>query len=113
MPDQINPAWGVDLQAAICEQCDWRYLLPWEVQQVQCPNCGRSTLEPLEADDFSDDYPPELFLPFTASETALDERIRQFAGGIWFAPSDLKPATLKSRLRRLFENRVRHRARHL
>jgi hypothetical protein len=99
MPEQSD--WGVNLDAAICETCDWRYLLPAGLLPLQCPHCQQSALvAPDEA--FPHSHPPELLLPFDVSAELLSERIQQFAGDIWFAPGDLQPETLKNRLQRVF-----------
>lgn len=98
MPD--SAAWGMPLQAAYCEGCDWHYLLPQSLPLPLCPHCCRAQLESIEA--ASEPPAPELLLPFTLSADTLAERIEQFSGGIWFAPGDLKAATLQSRLVKLF-----------
>jgi hypothetical protein len=101
----LNSTWGIKLQPAICEACDWRYLLPPQRPAQQCPHCLKAELVPLEDEhigDLSFDYPPELLLPFTASTETLNQSIQQFAGGIWFAPGDLNPQNLKARLQRVY-----------
>lgn len=95
-----SAAWGMPLQAAYCESCDWQYLLPQSMPLPQCPHCCRAQLEPLEATPAPP--APELLLPFNLPAEALAHRIEQFAGDIWFAPGDLKPATLQNRLVKLF-----------
>jgi hypothetical protein len=68
-----SPGWGADLVAAICEQCDWRYLLPADSPLMNCPHCFQVTLTSLglsEAGGTADswfDHPPEMVLPFSAS----------------------------------------------
>ena len=104
MPD-LNAPWGVNLELAICEACDWRYLLPPKLPVQQCLHCLKAELTPLEDEhigNLSHDYPPELLLPFTVSTEALSQNIQRFAGGIWFAPGDLNPQNLKTRLRRVY-----------
>ncbi len=102
----IDPtaAWGVDLEAAICEQCDWSYLLPRGSLSRPCPNCFQTKLTPLaeETDDLPYHQPPELYLPFTVTAETLTRNIQTFAGGIWFAPSDLSPQNLVDRLQRVY-----------
>jgi hypothetical protein len=50
----------------------------------------------------ADIQPPELYLPFTVTGDTLSQTIEKFAGGIWFAPADLNPQNLKSRLQRVY-----------
>jgi hypothetical protein len=98
MPD----TWGAPLQAAYCPNCDWQYLLPQDQSPPQCPHCAQSALE--QADDSAGgfNHPPELILPFTVSKETLNRQIEQFAKGIWFAPKDLKPDNLTTRVQPVF-----------
>ncbi len=95
-------AWGVALQTAYCEACDWHYLLPQSMPLPLCPHCCRAQLALHDAAAGVEQPAPELLLPHTLPPETLAQRIGQFAGGIWFAPGDLKPATLQSRLVKLF-----------
>ncbi len=99
-----DQSWGVNLEAAICEQCDWRYLLPQGILPLRCPHCLQATLVSLEeqADSLPHSHPPELLLPFTVSTQTLSQSIQRFAGDIWFAPGDLNPQNLKTRLQRIY-----------
>jgi len=97
--------WGVKLETAICEQCDWRYLLPPGLLPLHCPHCFEAMLVSLEGqagDDLRRSHAPELMLPFTVSLTTLSWNIEEFAGNIWFAPGDLNPDNLRTRLQRLY-----------
>ena len=97
-------SWNINLEAAICEHCDWSYLLPAGVLPVYCPHCFEAPLSSLagQADSLSYSQPPELILPFTVSNEKLAQNIQHFAGGIWFAPGDLNPQNLKERLQRIY-----------
>ena len=99
-----DSAWGLNLKPAICEACDWQYLLPDGSLPQQCPYCFKGMLVPLEAEEsnLSADYTPELVLLFTASPDSLTPNIQRFAGGIWFAPGDLNPQNLKARLQPVY-----------
>jgi hypothetical protein len=103
MPN-ANSSWGINLKAAICENCDWRYLLPAELQPPTCPHCFQTPLTLLEeqSQDTAGNHPPELIIPFSVSPEHLNRNIQQFAGGIWFAPADLKAQNLQSRLQPLY-----------
>jgi hypothetical protein len=100
----MNSEWGVNLEAAICEHCDWRYLLPPGLLPLYCPHCFKAVLTSVEgqADSLAHSHPPELILPFTVSVETLGHSIQDFAGKIWFAPGDLNPQNLKSRLQRIY-----------
>ena len=95
-----NKGWGTALTAAICEQCDWRYLLPTDTLSRQCPHCRKASLTPLadRADGSFTDYSPELVVPFSVPDERLNRKIEAFSRGIWFAPQDLKVTNLKRRL---------------
>jgi hypothetical protein len=102
MPE--SSVWGMNLQAAYCESCDWHYLLPSSMLLPPCPHCAGGQLAVLdsEAENPTERYQPELMLPFTVATPSLTERIEQFAGSIWFAPGDLKATALQSRLQKLY-----------
>lgn len=100
-----HTAWGDQLETALCPHCDWLYLLPPGSTARQCPHCFAANLTPLEESDSPSapfNHPPELFLPFTVSEATVNQRVRQFAANIWFAPTDLTPSNLQDRLQRLY-----------
>jgi hypothetical protein len=97
-------AWGATLDAAVCEQCDWRFLLPAGSPPQRCPNCFQTSLTPLASEVNQLPYTnvPELVIPPTVDPETIDQNIRVFARGIPFAPTDLTPQHLSQRLRRLF-----------
>jgi hypothetical protein len=96
--------WGINLEPAICEVCDWRYLVPQGQLPTPCPHCFQTTLEPLEAKstNSADTHPPELVIPFGITPQQLGHQIQQFAGSIWFAPADLTAQNLQSRLQPVY-----------
>ncbi len=102
---QSSPGWGEDLQAAICERCNWRYLLPAVLTLSStgmplCPHCFRARLTavPENLSEAPYPYPPELVAPFAITDPSLEETVRQFARGIPYAPKDLNFAAMRSRL---------------
>jgi hypothetical protein len=104
MGDPLD-GWESVLEAALCERCDWIYLLPPSGSlPVQCPHCFQSELVHIEGPVSNLPYlkPPELFVPFSVSESRLGEAIRQFASGFWFAPVDLTAHSLNLRLQRIY-----------
>ena len=103
MPN-VNSTWGLNVKTAICEECDWRYALPAQLQPPLCPHCFQARLTPLEdhSQDVAGNHSPELIIPFSVSPEQLSRNIQQFAGGIWFAPADLTPENLQSRLQPIY-----------
>ena len=100
----LQQDWGARLVPVVCEQCDWRYLLPAGSPAQLCPNCFQQELAGLDPAGELEPYPypPELVLPFTLDEEKLAQAVVQFARNIPFAPKDLNPALLKQRLRRVY-----------
>ena len=103
LPD-LTATWGIELEAAVCEHCDWSYLFPLGATPERCLHCFETDLNPLTAQvsHLPHHAPPELVLPFTVSEAALAQSIRAFAQGIPYPPHDLKPDTLRTRLETLY-----------
>ena len=99
-----SEGWGRPLQAAICESCDWRYLVPAEHPLGRCPHCSRAALTPLgdEVEALPTVRPPELVVPFAVSPEALERGVETFADGIPFPPADLNAEALKSRLEKVY-----------
>ena len=69
--------WPTDLQPAICEQCDWRYLAPPGSLPALCPHCFQASLTALPGDGGKpvDVQSPELYLPFTVTGDTLSRTI--------------------------------------
>ena len=99
LPD-VDPAWGAPLRTAICERCNWRFLLPEAMTHKTplCPHCFRGAVAFGELSEMPYPSPPELVAPFTLSKEALQEAVQQFARGIPYAPPDLNYKALRSRL---------------
>lgn len=100
----LEQAWQTNLEPAICESCDWRYLRPAGSLPPQCPHCFQSELVPLAelAEAERGDRPPELVLPFTVTEEHVSHMIQAFASGIRFAPADLTAPNLLARLQKVY-----------
>jgi len=101
---ELTTAWQASLEPAVCEYCDWRFLLPAGSPGQRCPHCFRRELTPLEAATELTPYPhpPELVLPFTLQEGQIADAFERFSKGIPFAPRDLKPAALQRRMRQVY-----------
>ncbi len=101
MSDQTLAAiWNTSLEAAVCEACDWSYLLPLGALPAKCPRCFREALAGLPEDTVTmlHHQPPELVLPFTLADETTAANIQKFAQQIWFAPRDLTAENLQQRL---------------
>ena len=101
----ITSSWGREYAAAVCEDCDWSFLIFSDLQTMHCPHCYQSTLKSIpEGDDKELPYSqaPEWVVPFQVTPELLDDSINKFASKIPFAPKDLTSQNLRSRLCRLF-----------
>jgi hypothetical protein len=99
---QTLAAWGLLLEQALCEACDWRYLLPPGLLPILCPHCLQAHLVALAEDPHLPVFVPEQVIPFEVSPQVLQQSLEQFAAGIWFAPADLTAKNLKGRLQRVY-----------
>ena len=100
----IHASWQRPLQAAICEYCDWRYLLSPAEEMPICPHCYQATVTALAEDDLDMEQVsvPELVLPFAVADDQVQEQLHNFARSFRFTPHDLQAKNLQSRLRRVF-----------
>lgn len=96
------PEAATDMQ--VCEHCDWLFLSDPSAEGRSCPHCFHEQLAsydgPLEQLPHSSR--PEKYIPFTLSDDALSAAVRGFAQDIPFAPGDLNPTNLRTRLERVF-----------
>lgn len=95
--------WEGGWWAALCERCDWRYLLPAGRRPERCPHCFSAPLTPLEGDLSRLPYvrPPELVVPATLSDRRLRAEVERFAEKIPYPPEDLSAERLRARLQPL------------
>lgn len=101
----ITSSWGREYEAAVCEDCDWSFLVFPDLQTMHCPHCYQSTLKSIiEGGDreLPSSRAPELVVPFQVTPESMDDGINKFASKIPFAPKDLTSQNLRSRLCRLF-----------
>ncbi len=102
-PIHAPKGWGTHLIAAICESCDWGYLLPPDSLPLTCPHCFKTDLTPLsEAEALPGAHSPELQLPFTVTSGTVARQVETFAKSIWFAPADLTLQNLQRRLQPIY-----------
>lgn len=99
---EIDGQWQRPLQAAICEHCDWRYLLAAAEQIPVCPHCYREKLTPIEGAEVEMSVAPELVVPFSVSEGRITVNLTNFSKSFRFSPQDLQAKRLVERARRVF-----------
>ncbi|MGB6420998.1 MAG: hypothetical protein WBF05_04095 [Anaerolineales bacterium] len=97
-------SWGRDYVAAVCEDCDWNFLILPDLPTVQCPHCYQSTLKSIPEGEMELPYSraPELVVPFQVTLESMDDGIEKFSSKIPFAPKDMTSQNMRSRLCRLF-----------
>jgi hypothetical protein len=100
-----DPAeWGTRLEAAVCENCDWSYLLPPNSPPQRCPHCFAANLTTVE-NAFSElpyIHPPEKVITPQLSMEKIAAQVVKFAKGIPFHPKDLTPDNLNGRIRNAY-----------
>lgn len=96
--------WQLGVQPVVCPNCDWAYLIPSELSINQCPHCFQAQLNPISegTSELTYIYPPEKILPFEVDLNRIRSKLGTFSKGVWFAPSDLKAASLAARLQKVF-----------
>ena len=99
---EIEKLWRRPLQAAICENCDWRYVLPPGAELPVCPHCYLKKLTALAEEDVQESGAPELVVPFSIGEDRVGVQLKSFSKGIPFSPKDLQAQSLIKRLRQVY-----------
>ncbi|MCO5191809.1 MAG: hypothetical protein M9930_00685 [Anaerolineae bacterium] len=99
---RIEELWHVPWTAAICEVCDWAYLIPVGKVDAICPHCYQDTVTPLPEDAVMQLAAPEMIVPFSVSAEKVRANAEQFAKSIPFRPADLSGDTLHDRLQPVF-----------
>lgn len=96
-------SWGLQMEPVVCEHCDWSYLLPENSLPMECPHCLQDSLTRV-SDPPADvaGTSPELVVPFSVPADRLAQSVGSFASKIPFAPRDLTPSNLSSRLQKVF-----------
>ncbi len=97
-------AWGLDLQAGLCQRCDWTFVFRSGSAPEHCPQCFEAPLEILDPATHALPlmYAPELALPFDLSGDRIAQGILAFGRRIPFAPHDLRPENLVGRLQKVY-----------
>lgn len=100
---RVHSIWGIEYKLLVCDHCKWLYLVNIENKTSNCPACFHQTLVPINnMEEYSDIYPPELVIPFSASESVIMKNIEGFASGIPYASEDLNYQALNQRLQCLY-----------
>jgi len=96
--------WGKSMALSHCPSCDGNFIVSLTVETDVCPYCGKSVLTYIdeEVDKPAYTHAPEQMLPFSVPEETLQQNVTQFAKNNWFAPADLTPQNLSSRLQPLY-----------
>lgn len=95
--------WGQVVQPAVCETCDWTYLLT-DTSLTRCPNCYQGTLETFDDDleQLASIAPPELVMPFSVTPERVQQALETFIKGIPLPPHDLDARDLTQRAQRVY-----------
>jgi hypothetical protein len=99
---EIEAEWQRPLQAAICDSCDWLYLLSPGEQMSVCPHCYQTAITSVTEEDLGAISAPELVVPFAVSPDCVQQQINSFAKSFRFPPHDLQAERLHGRLRRVY-----------
>ena len=101
---ESTAAWDFDWVKAVCEKCNWAYLIESSLNPLRCPHCQQTNLAILNNDGvfIPSTHPPERVVPFSLSTAESESAIHRFASGIPFAPADLNSSKIQSRSRRLY-----------
>jgi DNA-directed RNA polymerase subunit RPC12/RpoP len=104
MMSDLQETWGAALVPLLCPHCDRRFLMPDRSGDARCPHCFEEVLVKIEEEDvpYLDVALPERVVPFEVGQDAVTSAVEDFAGAIPFAPEDLEPVKLHSRIQRLY-----------
>ena len=101
--NDLTTTWGRQLQPAVCDHCDWTFLLADDKSRT-CPHCFKGELQPFDDDleHLPSTVAPEIILPFEADKVRMMATIAQFAGSIPLHPEDLSAQNLVDRTRKIY-----------
>lgn len=100
----VASSWGREFVAAVCEDCDWNFLVMPDFQTMNCPYCYQSSLKSIPEGEMElpNIQAPELVVPFHVKPESMGDGIKRFTTKIPFAPKDLTSQNLLSRLCRMY-----------
>jgi hypothetical protein len=102
--EDLTAGWQMEMEASVCERCDWSFLSPKGIAPFTCPHCFKGPVSLLGDETSELPYlkPPELLIPFKLQEAHLTQVITRFTHGVPFPPTDLNPHSLIDHLKRLY-----------
>ncbi len=92
--------WNAAKRQVRCMSCNAISVFDPKRQGQNCEFCGAAQLVPYE--ETKPAFRPESVLPFTVSESAARDRIRQWYGKLWLAPNALKRRALTDTVKGLY-----------
>ena len=92
--------WQAEKRQVKCQSCNAISVLDPSRQAQNCEFCGSAQLVPYE--DVKPAFRPESVLPFKVSESQARERIRDWYGRLWLAPSALAKKALTDTVRGVY-----------
>ncbi|MDH1289702.1 zinc ribbon domain-containing protein [Comamonas terrigena] len=100
-----NPAsgrgWGTDARYEVqCQNCRAISVFLNKTAAQRCDFCGSPAI--VAHEERNDAITPQSILPFQISDGQIRDRIRQWYGSRWFAPSTLKTAALTDTLHGIY-----------
>jgi hypothetical protein len=89
--ETVPAAWNTNLEAVVCEYCNWRSLAEQGSSQRRCPNCHSKGLSVLPGRLSEMPYAPipELVLPFQLQQAELAKAVQTFRENVPFSPDGL------------------------
>ena len=87
---------------AVCEACDWSFLVPADETMPVCPHCQQAVLTAVDHAAAGAQAETELAAPFSVADVDLGRGLQRFASGFLFRPPDLTAGNLRSRLQRVY-----------
>ena len=103
-PRDWTEDWGDDMALSYCQACAANFIVSLAVEIAVCPYCGQAVLTYLHEETAKPAYThaPELLLPFSAPKEIVQQNMKQFVKNNRFAPADLTPQHLETRLQPLY-----------
>ncbi len=92
--------WKAEKRQVRCMSCNAISVFDPKRQAQNCEFCGAAQLVPYE--ETKPAFRPESVLPFTVSESAARDRIRQWYGKLWLAPNAFKRRALTDTVKGLY-----------
>lgn len=97
-------SWGKNKALSHCQVCDGNFIVPLTLETDLCPYCGHAMLTYIDEEENKPAYihAPEQMLPFSVPQDRLQQNLAQFVKKSRFAPAELTPQNLSSRLQAIY-----------